>query len=269
MDNNSPKKAIIVVATVALIASSVISSAVVVLRPIQLNNQLLEKSRNVMQLTGLLTDGVDPDDDEMLRLFRKLDARVLDVDTAEFSDEHDPNTFDQRRAVNDPELSAGIPSESDSANLGRRSRFVTTYLVWEDGEFQRIVLPVRGAGMWSMMYGYVALESDLTTIAAATFYEHAETPGLGDQITRPDWLVQWQGRRIYGADSSPRFSVSRGTVAEDSSLARYEVDGLTGATVTGNAVTNLIHYWFGMHGYQPFLEKLKNRPPTRPPETDT
>ncbi len=65
------------------------------------------------------------DDDEMLRLFRKLDARVLDVDTAEFSDEHDPNTFDQRRAVNDPELSAGIPSDSDSANLGRRSRFVT------------------------------------------------------------------------------------------------------------------------------------------------
>jgi Na+-transporting NADH:ubiquinone oxidoreductase subunit C len=269
MDNNSPTKAILVVATVALIVSSVISSAVVVLRPIQLNNQLLEKSENVMQLTGLLADGVDPDDDEMLRLFRKLDARVLDVDTAEFSDEHDPNTFDQRRAVNDPELSAGIPSDSDSANLGRRSRFVTIYLVWEDGEFQRIILPVRGAGMWSMMYGYVALESDLTTIAAATFYEHAETPGLGDQIMRPDWLAQWQGRRIYAADSSPRFSVSRGTVAEDSSLARYEVDGLTGATVTANGVTNLIHYWFGMHGYQPFLEKFKNQPPTRPPETDT
>ena len=209
MDNNSPTKAILVVATVALIVSSVISSAVVVLRPIQLNNQLLEKSENVMQLTGLLADGVDPDDDEMLRLFRKLDARVLDVDTDEFCDEHDRFTFDQRREVIVHELSAGFPSDSDSANLGRRSRFVTPDLVWEDGEFQRIILPVRGAGMWSMMYGYVALESDLTTIAAATFYEHAETPGLGDQIMRPDWLAQWQGRRIYAADSSPRLSVFR------------------------------------------------------------
>jgi Na+-transporting NADH:ubiquinone oxidoreductase subunit C len=269
MDNNSPKKGIIVVATVALVASSLIASAVVILRPIQLNNQLLEKSRNVMQLTGLLTDDVVPDDDEMLRLFRKLDARVLNVDSAEFTAEHDANTFDQRRAVNDPELSADIPSESDSANLGRRSRFVTIYLVWEGGEFQRIILPVRGAGMWSMLYGYVALESDLTTIAAATFYEHAETPGLGDQITRPDWLAQWQGRKIYGADSSPRFSVSGRTVAEDSSLARYEVDGLTGATVTANAVTNLIHYWFGMHGYQPILKKLGGHPPTQPPEPDS
>jgi len=237
---------------------------VVVLRPIQLNNQLLEKSENVMQLTGLLADGVVPDDDEMLRLFRTLDARVLDVDTAEFSDEHDPNTFDQRRAVNNPELSAGIPSESDLANLGRRSRFVTTYLIWEDGEFQRIILPVRGAGMWSMLYGFVALESDLNTIAAASFFEHTETPGLGDQITRPVWLAQWRGRKIYGGDASPRFAVSGGSVAEGSNIAQYEVDGRTGASITGNAVTNLIHYWFGIHGYQPFLEKLRDKHPARP-----
>jgi Na+-transporting NADH:ubiquinone oxidoreductase subunit C len=264
MDNNSPQKAIIVVATVAFIASLLVSSAVVILRPIQLENQLLERSRNVMQLSGLLTDGEAPADDEMLRLFRGLDARIIDVDAADFSDEHDPDTFDQRRAVNNPERGIDIPTANDQANLGRRSRFVTTYLVWVDDKIKRIILPVRGTGMWSMLYGFVALESDLNTIAAASFFEHTETPGLGDQITRPNWLAQWRGRKIYGNDASPRFAVSGGSVAEGSNIAQYEVDGLTGASITGDAVTNLIHYWFGMHGYQPFLDKLRDKPPARP-----
>jgi Na+-transporting NADH:ubiquinone oxidoreductase subunit C len=264
LDNNSPQKAIIVVAMVALITSTLVSSAVVFLRPIKLNNQLLEKSRNVMKLTGLLTDGEIPTDDQMLSLFRSLDARILDMDTAGFSDEHDPDTFDQRRAVNNPELGVDILPANDLANLGRRSRFVTTYLVWENDKVKRIILPVRGAGMWSMLYGFVALESDFNTIAAATFFEHAETPGLGDQITRPDWLAQWRGRQIYGDSDSPRFAVSNGNVAENSILARTQVDGLTGASITGNAVTNLIQYWFGMHGYQPVLDKLRDKSLVRP-----
>lgn len=264
MDNNSPQKAIIVVATVALISSLLVSGAVVVLRPIQLDNQLLGKSWNVMQLTGLLADGVIPEDDEMLRFFRGLDARILDVDAADFSEEHDPDTFDQRRAVNNLELGINIPPEKDQANLGRRSRFVIIYLVWGDSQLKRVIFPVRGSGMWSMLYGFVALESDFNTIAAATFFEHAETPGLGDQITRPEWLAQWRGRLIYGDDASLRFAVSDGTVAENSNIALYEVDGLTGATITANSVTNLIHYWFGINGYRPFLDKIRTQPPTRP-----
>jgi Na+-transporting NADH:ubiquinone oxidoreductase subunit C len=117
--------------------------------------------------------------------------------------------------------------------------------------------------MWSMLYGYIALESDLNTVTGMTFYEQNETPGLGDQITHDHWLEQWQGRQIYDDRLHPMFRVNDGVVQPGSEAARHQVDALTGATVTGNAVTNLIHYWFGPHGYQAFLEHLREDPPRK------
>jgi Na+-transporting NADH:ubiquinone oxidoreductase subunit C len=138
------------------------------------------------------------------------------------------------------------------------------YIVWNEDGLERVILPVRGAGMWSTLYGYIALESDLNTIAGMTFYEQNETPGLGDQITHGHWLEQWKGRRIYDEQGEARFRVSEGVVAAGSATSGYEVDALTGATVTGNAVTGMMHYWFGPHGYQGFLAALREQPPARP-----
>jgi Na+-transporting NADH:ubiquinone oxidoreductase subunit C len=176
----------------------------------------------------------------------------------------DPNTFDKRRAANDPDLGVDIPTGLDQAKLGRRSRFAPVYIVWTEDGLERVILPVRGAGMWSALYGYIALESDLNTIAGMTFYEQNETPGLGDQITHGHWLEQWKGRQIYDEQGETRFRVSEGVVAAGSATSGYEVDALTGATVTGNAVTGMMHYWFGPHGYQGFLAALREQPPVRP-----
>lgn len=261
MTNDSPIKAVLVVVLVALMCSSLVSAAVVMLRPIQLNNQLLERSRNIMQLTGLVPQEAELPDEEMLSLFKSLDARVVDIDSAVFEPGVDPYTYDKRRAANNPELSVAIPPEFDLTGLGRRSRLAPAFLVWHEDEFQRIILPMRGNGMWSALYGYIALEPDLNTVAGAVFYEQNETPGLGDQITRPDWIAQWQGRRIYDERGEVRFAVSGGRVDPGSPSAAYEVDALTGATVTADAVTGLIHYWFGPHGFQPFLDHLRQQPP--------
>ena len=264
MDNDSPMKAVLVVLLVALVASTLVSATVVILRPIQLNNQLLDRSRNIMQITGLLPGDVALPDKEMLSLYKSLDARIVDIDTAEFVSGIDPYKFDKHRAANDPETSAAVPSELDLARLGRRSSFVPVFLVWNGDELARIILPVHGNGMWSMMYGYIALEPDFNTIADATFYEQNETPGLGDQITQPGWLAQWRGRRIYDEQDDLRFAVALTRVDPASLSAPYEVDALTGATVTANAVTRLVHYWFGSHGYQPFLKHLREHQPSRP-----
>jgi Na+-transporting NADH:ubiquinone oxidoreductase subunit C len=263
MSNDSPLKALVVVLLTALVCSTMVSAAVVVLRPIQLNNQLLERSRNIMALTGLMPAGEVVEDEQMLELFRSMDTRIADLDEGRFDPAIDPLTFDLRRAANDPDLSTAVPSESDLAKLGRRSRYAPVYIVWDGDRMDRLILPVRGAGMWSMLYGYIAIGPDFTTIAGMTFYEQNETPGLGDQIAHPQWLAGWNGKQIYDHIGTPLFSVSEGEVEAGSARAAYQVDGLTGATVTGNAVTALIRYWFGPHGYQPFLDQLKEQPPER------
>jgi Na+-transporting NADH:ubiquinone oxidoreductase subunit C len=130
------------------------------------------------------------------------------------------------------------------------------YLVRDGDELRRIILPVYGQGMWSTIYGFLALESDLTTIAEMTIYEQGETPGIGDAILRPDWQARWRGRKLYDEQNILRFSIARGTIRSDSTDAAYTVDGLTGATVTTDGVMNLIRFWLGPYGFAPFLENF-------------
>jgi Na+-transporting NADH:ubiquinone oxidoreductase subunit C len=266
MSKDSPRNAFLVVMITAIVCSSLVSAAVVVLRPIQLNNQLLDRSRNIMKLTGLLPGDRVVEDQEMLDLYRTLDVRIINIDEADFDSDMDPVTFDSRRAVGDPDLSVAIPADQDLANLGRRTRHAPVYMVWNEDKLNRVILPVRGNGMWSTLYGYIALQPDMNTISGMTFYEQNETPGLGDQITHEHWLAQWQGRQIYDIDGKTRFRVNEGVVAPDSATARFEVDALTGATVTGDAVTSLVHYWFGPHGYKGFLLAMQEQAVKRPAE---
>jgi Na+-transporting NADH:ubiquinone oxidoreductase subunit C len=137
------------------------------------------------------------------------------------------------------------------------------YLVWDDDELLRVILPIHGQGMWSTIYGFVALEADLNTIAAISFYEQTETAGLGDQVLRPDWQAQWQGRQLFDSRGNLSFRVASGVVEEGSPAARHQVDGLSGATVTGDAVTRIIAYWFGPNGYGEFLGSLGSQQPIR------
>ncbi len=263
MNNNSPQKALIVVFAVAAVCSVRVSVAAIALKPIQLRNQLVERSRNVIALTGLVPPDKLLSDDEVLETIEQLDMRVVNIDTGEFDSTIDPLDFDEHAAVNNDELSVAIPAGDDLANIGRRSRFAIVYLVWDGDELKRIILPIHGQGMWSTLYGFIALESDLNTIGAVSFYEQAETAGLGDQIQRPDWQAQWQGRELFDNQRNFRFRVAAGAVEEDSAAARHQVDGLTGATVTGNAVTRLVEYWFSPGGYGDFLDNLATQSPVR------
>ncbi len=179
----------------------------------------------------------------------------------------DPYAYDVREAASDPERSAPIPSEADRAQIGRRARHAVVYLAWDGDRLHRIVLPVYGMGMWSTIRGLVALENDFNTIAGATFYEQAETPGVGDRITRADWLAKWQGRKIYDGKGVPQFAIAAGEVEPGSASALHNVDGISGATVTTDAVTAMMRFWFGPWGYQGLLEHLRAEPPERQADT--
>jgi Na+-transporting NADH:ubiquinone oxidoreductase subunit C len=260
-------RALLVVLVTAVICSSIVSGSVVLLRPIQLNNELLRDSVNILRLSGQLADVAGVDDAMLLEQFRRLDARVVDIDEARVDARLDPYTFDARSVARNPGLAVQIPPGQDDAGLGQRSRYATVYLVWRDGVLDRVIVPISGVGMWSMIRGYLALESDFNTIAAVTFYEQNETPGLGDQITQPYWQAQWVGKRIYDDSGSLLFRVAEGAGAPGSASAAYQVDALTGATVTANAVSALVRYWMGPHGYGPLMRSWRERPPQKPSST--
>ena len=269
MSKDSPLKALIVVLAVSLACSILVSTASITLKPIQLLNQKVERGRNIVALTGLVPAGKELSNEEILQAVDQLDVRVVNIDTGEFDNSVDPETFDARAAVNNPDLSVAIPAADDLARLGRRAQHAIVYLVWEGDALKRIILPIHGQGMWSTLHGLIALEADLNTIAAVTFYEQAETAGLGDQITRPDWQAQWQGRKLFDSQGEVAFRVAAGSVTKGSPAARHQVDAMSGATVTGDSVTRLVKFWFGHAGYQTFISNLQNQTPVRTVNTDS
>jgi Na+-transporting NADH:ubiquinone oxidoreductase subunit C len=263
MNTDKPGTALLIVILVAFACSVLVGVSTVGLRPLQERNALIERSRNIVALSGLVDPSVSLSGEEILEAVAQMDVRVLNIDTGEFDDTIDPEEFNPRSAALDSEFGVAIPQDQDLAQLGRRSRFEIVYLAYKDDEIHRVILPIVGQGMWSTLYGYIALENDFSTIAAATFYEQAETAGIGDRIADPGWLEVWPGRTLFGNDGAYRFRIAAGPVDPGSAAAAHEVDGISGATVTATAVSRLVQYWFGPHGYEPFLENLRVETPPR------
>jgi Na+-transporting NADH:ubiquinone oxidoreductase subunit C len=128
----------------------------------------------------------------------------------------------------------------------------------DENGLSKVILPVRGYGLWSTMSGFVALDKDLNTVLGFGFYDQKETPGLGGEVDNPKWKQLWIGKKIYSESGEVEISVVKGHVDDATPDAGYKVDGLSGATLTSNGVSNLMKFWMGDKGYKPFLTNLKN-----------
>ena len=186
-----------------------------------------------------------------------IQTRIVDLQSGAFSSDFDVASFDSRVAAREPETRFVIPEGQDLAGIKAHSRYQDVYLVMDGDTLRQVILPVYGKGLWSTMYGFISLDADMTTVIGFAFYEHGETPGLGGEIDNPNWKELWPGKRIYDDQGKTRIEVVKGTVDRDSADAIYQVDGLSGATLTARGVGNLLQYWMGKNGYQPLLARLK------------
>lgn len=252
MPNDSTRKTLIVALALCLVCSILVSTAAVKLQPLQQRNQELDRKKIILEVAGLLKPGVSIDE-----LFKQVEPKVVDLSTGEYVDTMDPNQFDQRQAAKDPEMGVKIPPDRDIAQIRKRSKYAVVYLVKEEGQTKLILLPVHGYGLWSTMYAYIALERDANTIFGLRFYEQGETAGLGAEIDNPRWRNNWTGKVVYGEAEKPQIRVIKGTVAPGDPEAKFKIDGLAGATLTANGVTNLIHYWLGPEGFGTYLKKFR------------
>ena len=132
------------------------------------------------------------------------------------------------------------------------------YQVVKDDKIESLILPMHGKGLWSTLYGFLAVESDAQTVSGIVFYEHAETPGLGGEVDNPRWRSTWKGRKVYGDDGQPKIEVIKGAAGSASSDP-FHVDGLSGATITSRGVSYLVQFWMGDDGFKPYLTRFKTQ----------
>lgn len=244
-------------AAICVICAIVVSSAAVALREQQEINSALYRRENVLVAAGIVEPDEDLSSEEIARRFdERIEARVVDLDTGAYAPDIDPLTFDQRKATTDPATSD--PAPSNRAQLQRVPHHALVYEVRSSaGDLEMVVLPVEGKGLWSTLYGFIALRSDLTTIQGLTFYQHGETPGLGGEVDNPRWKSLWEGRRAFDESGEVEIEVVKGPAGppmEDP----FEVDGLSGATITSRGVTYLVQFWLGDQGFGPYLERLED-----------
>ena len=254
---------IVVALTLCLVSAIVVSGSAVLLKPMRLANKALDRNKNILIAAGLFERDVTAES-KIDELFGNFETRLIDMQENKLLSANeaaalgiDITTYNQRKAAKDDARSSALTNEQDIASIGRRARYSIAYLLKKEGKLDRIVLPIHGYGLWSTLYGFIALDGDLNTVSGITFYEHQETAGLGGEVDNPAWKSIWVGKQIYAVDGSVALKVIKGSVSSTSLNAKHEIDGLSGATFTSRGVQNMIAFWLGKDGFGPVLESMK------------
>ncbi|ANO32269.1 Na(+)-translocating NADH-quinone reductase subunit C [Vibrio breoganii] len=246
--NDSIKKTLGVVVGLSLVCSVVVSTAAVGLRDKQQANAVLDKQTKIVEVAQISEQGT------IQKLFGDfIEPRLVDFETGEFV-EGDAGAYDQRKAAKDPAESIRLAADDDKAKIIRRANVGTVYLVKDGDNYSKVILPVHGNGLWSMMYAFVAVEMDGNTVSGITYYEQGETPGLGGEIENPNWVAQFEGKKLFDDNFKPALKIVKGGATAGDI---HGVDGLSGATLTGNGVQHTFDFWLGDMGFGPFLAKVR------------
>ncbi len=242
-----------------LVCSILVSAVAVGLKQQQLNNQALDRNKNILLAAGLL--GENTSNASIEKSFSEFQVKLVNMETGKYATDDElkqagitnVDSYDPESASKNPSL--GIALTEDPANIKVKPKFAKVYIKPDaSGSPEMLVLPVKGYGLWGTIYGFLTLEKDLNTIKGLSFYSHKETPGLGARIEEPKWLALWPGKQAY----NDKGEVVTGVVKYGSPKPTENyIDGISGATLTVRGVNNFIQFWLGKDGYQPFIDNLR------------
>lgn len=260
-NNDSIQKTLTVAILLCLVCSVIVAGAAVGLKEQQNLNKANDKKAAVLKAAGLYTPDAKVDEQ-----FKQISTRIVNIEAGRFATEdelqeiRDANlsveNFDQRKSSKMPELSRALTSDEDEASIRRLEKFAAVYLVESGDRVEKIVLPVHGYGLWSTLYGFLALEGDMETVIGLGFYSHAETPGLGGEVDNPKWKSLWEGKKLHDDSGELAIAVIKGAAPQGS---QHQVDGLSGATLTSRGVSNLVRFWVGDKAFGGLLKQLKGQ----------
>lgn len=252
-NKNSIGRTFIVAGALCIVCSIIVTSAAVVLKPKQEANQIRDQRKNILEAAGVSTEGKDVN-----ALYAEyIETRYVDLSSGEFTKAPKDPKLNSIGAAKIADQSKRIPASEDLADIKRRATWGEVYFFKEAGKVSRYIFPIRGKGLWSTMYGFLAIQKDLKTVAGITFYQHGETPGLGGEIENPNWKAGWKGKKLYSEDGELALKVIKGQVNDSMAHSEHLIDGLSGATITARGVSHTVQYWLGESGYGKFLDKMR------------
>ncbi len=239
---------------VCLVFSIMVAGSAVALKDTQEANKLLDRQTKILTVAGIMKEGERWPAEKITSEFAtQLRAVAVDLKTGTVNTEIDPATYDQRKSAKDPKTSTAVPK--NWAQVARVPKYAVVYHQIENGRMKKIILPIEGKGLWSTLYGFLALAPDGDEVEGITFYEHAETPGLGGEVDNPRWKALWPGRKVHDASGKVALRVIKGPAGPAASDPN-RVDGLSGATMTSRGVTYLVQFWLGEYGFKKYLQTI-------------
>ncbi len=220
-------------AAVTMVCSILLASAATLLKERQDQNIQLDIKYNILTVLGL----VDSEDHAPEHLFKIYDDKVKSfvVDLkGKLVEGRQAEDVDPRK---DPEL-------------------LPVYTRQENGRVVAYCLPTQGKALWSTVKGYIALEEDLNTVKGITFYSHGETPGLGGEIDKEWFTSSFKGKTIRNSDGEiVSVEVVKGKIRDGTVNIEHKVDGISGATLTGNGLNEFIKTT--LEKYEPYFTILR------------
>jgi len=252
MDRNSNLYTIFFAAVVVTVSAVLLSLTAISLKPAQERNKRQEKMTDIMYTIGLdketlntkaLAEGLKLNYKLIEKYFKKyfLKQYALKAD----------GTIDNTANAFDINLKAEIKKPEEA------QRF-PIFIAEMDGN-NYYVMPLYGKGLWDDIWGYIALEDDLNTVKGVKFGHKGETPGLGAEITKKWFENQFIGEKIFDKDGTFKGIVLSKTNKdpENKDKEDHEVDAISGSTLTGNGVTNMIQE--RLKHYLPFFKKVREQ----------
>lgn len=257
MNRDSIGNTFFIAVALCLVCSGIVALSAVGLKPFQEKNKALDKKKNILAVSGLLDSTNQGKAEELFTTM--IDDHVIDLESGkDVTSEYPggPGDFDPEASLEVEGQFVKLDPKADVAVLKKRENRAHVYVVKtspSDPTPQMYIFPIRGKGLWSTLKGFIALDVDLKTVRGLTYYEHAETPGLGGEVDNPDWKNKWPKKTALTDDGKVAIRVVKNASGDSA------VDALSGATITSNGVSNMLQYWLGPDGFGPFIENVKRQ----------
>lgn len=232
MDRNSNKYTFIYASVMVILVAAVLSIAAMSLKPFQKKNTEIEKKQNILASVNIATTAKNAEE-----VYAQKIVNTYVVNSKGEQVEGNAFEIDLRIQKTKPVDQRLLPVFECQTEEGLK-----------------YILPLRGAGLWGPIWGYIALNEDLNTIYGANFDHQGETPGLGAEISTPAFQDPFRGKTIFDAAGNlVSIIVAK---ANESAPAEHRVDAISGGTITSKGLEQML--LDDLKSYQNFITRKKS-----------